>query len=246
MVTFSLFIWLRKRFHRPKIPEPTIQNAIFIPERANLFALNQMPEERLPRFVRESTSAMKYLWLLGPIDWTSLSERAERFAPNNPALSYAAFLAAYLVKIDQQKVYMADLHAYLLGEPALVWLLGFRLHPSAAYTRGLDVGLSLPTHRHFCRLLQEVREQILTYLLDETVRLIRQELQSEVPDFGDTISPDTKHVIAWVQENNPKAYVEKRYDKTKQPAGDADCKLGCKRKHNQCKASGQLGSPSSC
>jgi len=41
-------------------------------------------------------------------------------------------------------------------------------------------------------------------------------------------------VIAWVKENNPKTYIEgQRYDKTKQPAGDPDCKLGCKRKHNQ-------------
>ena len=28
---------------------------------------------------------------------------------------------------------------------------------------------------------------------------------------------DTKHILAWVKENNPKQYVEDRYDKTKQP-----------------------------
>jgi hypothetical protein len=44
---------------------------------------------------------------------------------------------------------------------------------------------------------------------------------------------DTKHILAWVKENNPKAYIKDRYDKTKQPAGDLDCKLGCKRKRNQ-------------
>jgi hypothetical protein len=32
---------------------------------------------------------------------------------------------------------------------------------------------------------------------------------------------------------NPKTFVKDRYDKTKQPAGDPDCKLGCKRKRNQ-------------
>ena len=48
--------------------------------------------------------------------------------------------------------------------------------------------------------------------------------------FGDTISVDTKHVIAWVMENNPKAYVDERFDKTKQPIrGDPDCKLGLQR-----------------
>jgi hypothetical protein len=44
---------------------------------------------------------------------------------------------------------------------------------------------------------------------------------------------DTKHVLAWVRENNPKAYVQDRYDKQKQPAGDPDCRLGCKRRRNQ-------------
>jgi hypothetical protein len=44
---------------------------------------------------------------------------------------------------------------------------------------------------------------------------------------------DTKHIIAWVKENNPKVYVSERFNKNKQPAGDPDCKLGCKRKHNR-------------
>jgi hypothetical protein len=50
---------------------------------------------------------------------------------------------------------------------------------------------------------------------------------------GDCISLDTKHILAWVKENNPKAYVPERFNKHKQPAGDPDCKLGCKRKHNR-------------
>ena len=51
--------------------------------------------------------------------------------------------------------------------------------------------------------------------------------------LGECISVDTKHIIAWVKENNPKAYVSERYDKTQQPKGDPDCKLGCKRHHNR-------------
>jgi hypothetical protein len=37
-----------------------------------------------------------------------------------------------------------------------------------------------------------------------------------------------------LQENNPKAYVLEghRLDKTRQPKGDPDCKLGCKKKRN--------------
>jgi hypothetical protein len=37
-----------------------------------------------------------------------------------------------------------------------------------------------------------------------------------------------------VKENNPREYIkEGRFDKEKQPAGDPDCKLGCKRAHNR-------------
>ncbi len=72
------------------------------------------------------------------------------------------------------------------------------------------------------------------FLLDGTVHLIRQALPPDLQaTFGDVISLDTKHIIAWVKENNLKAYVSDRFDKTQQPKGDPDCKLGCKRRHNQ-------------
>jgi hypothetical protein len=59
-------------------------------------------------------------------------------------------------------------------------------------------------------------------------------LQQQFGDtFGQVVSIDTKHIVGWVKENNPKAYVPTRHDKTQQPAGDPDCKLGCKRRRNQ-------------
>lgn len=33
--------------------------------------------------------------------------------------------------------------------------------------------------------------------------------------------------------HNPKTYTEDRFNKEKQPKGDPDCKLGCKRRHNR-------------
>jgi hypothetical protein len=51
--------------------------------------------------------------------------------------------------------------------------------------------------------------------------------------LDDVVAIDTKHIIAWVKENNPKAYVHDRFDKTRQPPGDPDCRLGCKRRHNK-------------
>jgi hypothetical protein len=74
----------------------------------------------------------------------------------------------------------------------------------------------------------------LQFLLDDTVRLLHAGLCTEIDDFGQRISLDTKHILAWVKENNPKAYVKAgRYHKDQQPSGDPDCRLGCKRRRNQ-------------
>jgi len=73
--------------------------------------------------------------------------------------------------------------------------------------------------------------------------VIRTELVARhVPAIG-CVSLDTKHIIAWVKENNPKAYVANRFDKTKQPLGDPDCRLGCKRRHNRATPAPASNSP---
>jgi hypothetical protein len=176
--------------------------------------------------------------LLGSLNWEHLPERPDsRFSPDIQALPYAPFIAACLVKIDQHLVYMADLRDYLVENPALLWVLGFPLKRSNQYPWRFDAHASLPTHRHFSRLLRTIPNHTLQYLLNSSVDLIRGELASclgSMGRFGECISLDTKHIIAWVKENNPKAYIyEGRYDKTKQPMGDPDCRLGCKGKTNQ-------------
>jgi hypothetical protein len=187
----------------------------------------------LPRFVQESDVAMRYLRLLGPLDWTRFPERDLDTPWTIPPVPFAPFVAACLVKLNEQHVYMAQLRDCLVEHPALVWVLGFPLVPSYHYPWGFDVQASLPTARHFTRLLRKIPNAVCQYLLDETVRLLQAELNAEADDFGQAISLDTKHIIAWVRENNPKDYVEHRYDKSKQPSGDPDCRLGCKRRRNQ-------------
>jgi hypothetical protein len=44
---------------------------------------------------------------------------------------------------------------------------------------------------------------------------------------------DVTSIYAWVQENNPRAYVKDRYDKAHQPQGDPDCRVGVKRSTNK-------------
>jgi len=221
--------WLRSlklRWDRALVPRPSLS------------ALAKLPISQLPKFVRESEVTLKYLQLLGMLDWSDFPDRPDqRFSPQEAPLPYAPFVAAYLVKIDRRMPYVADLWQYLIENPALVWVLGFPLKPSHAFAWGFDVRASLPTHRHLSRLLRTIPNPILQYLLNNTVQSIQSEFTGDFQSgtrFGECISLDTKHIIAWVKENNPKTYIETgRYDKTQQPTGDPDCRLGCKRKHNQ-------------
>jgi hypothetical protein len=192
-------------------------------------------EGLLPAFVRACPVAMKYLRLLGPLDWAHFPERpANRPWPGPGPQARAPFVAAYLVKLHESKTYMSDLRQFLVEHPALVWLLGFKLKPDPSASHGFDPEASVPGRKQLGRVLRELDNAALQFLLDGTVQLIWDQLPPHLR-FGDEISMDTKHLIAWVKENNPKAYVKEsdRLDKTRQPAGDPDCKLGCKRKRNQ-------------
>jgi hypothetical protein len=200
-----------------------------------------------PRFVRESALARRYLDLLGPLAWDRFPERALQSEWGRPIIPYAAFAAACLVQLDLQLPHMSQLHQLLLEHPALMWVLRFPLVPDRHAPEGFAGAASLPTHRHFTRLLRCCPNAALQFLLDDTVRLLQAELASEVDDFGQCVSLDTKHILAWVQENNPKAYLKNsaRYDKTRQPKGDPDCRLGCKRRHNQIVAAAEPPTPTS-
>jgi hypothetical protein len=190
--------------------------------------------DRLPLFVRESEVAMHYVRLLGVLDWDRFPERDLERNWGTPVVPYSPFVAAGLVKIDQHLHSMARLRHYLVDHPALVWVLGFPLTPSSTYSWGFDVNASLPTHRHLTRMLRTMPNQVLQVLLGNTVTLLQQALPAN-STFGTTISLDTKHILAWVKENNPKAFLtgDERYDKDQQPAGDPDCRLGCKKRRNQ-------------
>jgi hypothetical protein len=100
---------------------------------------------------------------------------------------------------------MGDLRSFLVDHPPLLWLLGFPLAADRRQFYGFDAQASLPTERHFTRLLCTMPKAL---------------------PAPQCISLDTKHIIAWVKENNPKQYVEDRFDKSKQPKGDPDCRLG--------------------
>jgi hypothetical protein len=193
------------------------------------------PAILLPRFVRQSALAMRYHRLLSPIHWSALPERDLARNYGQRAVPYASFVAAYLVKVNQGLAHMSDLRRCLVEHPALCWLLGFPIPARLGRPNSTLADTYLPTQRHLTHILRQIPNAYLQALLDQTVSLVRAALIEACPDFGQSISLDTKHIIAWVKENNPKAYQKRsqRFDKTRQPSGDPDCRLGCKRKHNQ-------------
>jgi hypothetical protein len=139
-----------------------------------------------------------------------------------------------LVKLHEDKRYMSDLCVFLSEHPALVYWLGFERVPDPSAPYGFDVPASVPKRRHFSTVLRFLPNDALQFLLDASVHLLQATLPPEQQQlFGDTIAGDTQAIVAWVKENNPKQYIkEGRLDKTKQPKGDRDCKLGVKKSRN--------------
>ena len=188
--------------------------------------------------------ARRYLDLLGALDWDHFPERpGNRPWPGPQPVPRAPYVAAELVKLHEGLRSMGHLRRYLAEHPALVWLLGFPLVADPTSPHGFDVERSLPSRRQLGRVLRELDPAAAQFLLTATVQLIQAELPPEL-SFGEVVAGDTKHILAWVKENNPKQYVADRYNKARQPQGDPDCKLGCKKRRNQGEADGNApGAP---
>lgn len=163
-------------------------------------------------------------------DWSVIERwqaaRSGRGRPPHPA---SAYLKAFLLRIREGLQYTKELRDYLLQHPLLVIELGFTLvlDPQAPY--GFDVERTLPSRSWLGEKLRLLDPRLLSALLASTV----QALKAEIPGLGEVVAFDVKHIYAWVKENNWRAYVSERYDKTRIPVGDPDCKLGVKRSTNQ-------------
>lgn len=188
-----------------------------------LVQLTGRSPRQLPPRIRQCPVAMKYLRLLEPPNWRHFpNRRAGHYRGVRPA-SRVPFVAAYLVKIDQQLRSMGALNRYLREHPALAWLLGF------------DLRTGLPAERTWARTLRQLHNQSRQFLLDQSIQAIWRALPSCLADhpLADAVALDTKHILAWVKENNLKESIPDRFNKERQPKGDPDCKLGCKERHNQ-------------
>jgi hypothetical protein len=192
--------------------------------------------DKLPDCITQSPTILRILDLIGPLDWGHLPERDLKHDWGRATVPNAALIAAELIKLNENLPSLKHLHRFLDEHSGFISLLGFAPLPNP------DFGLSfstpagsahLPTQRHLARMLRNIPNTTLQFLLADSVRLIHEELTQRGIAWGECVSLDTKHIIAFVQQNNPKAYVSERFNKHKQPAGDPDCRLGCKRRHNK-------------
>lgn len=188
-------------------------------------------DEQLPRFVRDCPTTMALIAKFRLLAWEQMAQPIACQWFGKQPVPLVAYVGAFLVKVDQKLTSISHLRRFLVHHPALIWALGFPLYGRSSARHGFDTEISLPSRQQFSRVLRELDNGCLQTLLTSQVK----QLQALLPaQFGQTISLDTSHILAWVKENNPRQYIkEGRYDKEKQPAGDPDCKLGCKRAHNR-------------
>ncbi|MBW7881021.1 MAG: hypothetical protein H3C34_00010 [Caldilineaceae bacterium] len=192
----------------------------------------QLPLSQLPRPVQECPVARKYLALLGDLNWTHFPERpTQRPWPGPTPAPRAPFAAAFLVKLEEQIPTFGKLRSFLVNHPALVWVLGFPLTPANRSPWGFDVARAVPSRKQLCRVLRDLDNAALQFLLTASVTCIATVLPPDLT-WGDTIALDTQHILAWVKENNPKTFIADRFDKQRPPKGDPDCRLGRKRREN--------------
>lgn len=222
----KIFNRLRAVFRRPPVDPPVV---------AEVACPLTHPEAVLPAWVADDPVVQKYRALLGDLPWAQFPERpTDRPWPGPTPAPRAPFVAAFLVKLHENKRFMSDLRAYLLEHPALVYWLGFPRVPDPTAPHGFHVAASIPPRRQLSTVLRELSNPALQFLLSASIQLLTATRSpQEQATFGDMIAGDTQAILAWVKENNPKQFIkEGRLDKTRQPAGDPDCKLGVKKRRN--------------
>lgn len=189
-----------------------------------------------PNYVQRCEVTQQLLPLLRQVDWEQLPTTMSWRDNGERTVPLCAYVGAYLVKLDRQLPTFGALRRFLREHPALVWALGFPLVKKSGTLDELDPDASLPGHKHFTKKLGLIPNETLHALLDAQVATFQAHFGK---GFGEIVSIDTKHILAWVKENNPKAYPDKDENgqpierNKQQPAGDKDCKLGCKRRRNQ-------------
>lgn len=159
-----------------------------------------------------------------------MAERDESLPwPGLPPHPERAYVKALLVKKCEKFDYVTALRRFLVKHPLLVLEIGFYPVKDSSKPYGFNVEETVPCDRWLRHKQQTMDNDVFQAIFRSTVH----DLQAEIPELGDTSVIDTKHIYAWVKENNPREYLSNRFDPKKQPTGDPDCSLGVKRSNNQ-------------
>jgi hypothetical protein len=173
---------------------------------------------------------LRYRPVFAQLDWSQVPERDHRRPwPGRSPHPRSAYIKALLVKLTEHLPYITDLRRFLVEHPLLVLDLGFRPVPDPTHPWGFDVERTVPGERWLRHQQQTLDATLLQALLRGTVSA----LQQHIPELGETVALDVKHLFAWVAENNPKETIPQRFDPTRHPHGDPDCRLGVKWQGNQ-------------
>ncbi|MEZ4706679.1 MAG: transposase [Caldilineaceae bacterium] len=187
-------------------------------------------------YVRRCEVTQQLLQLLRQLDCEQLPASLTWHSSGERTLPLAAYIGAYLIKLERNLSTFGALRRFLREHPGLIWALGFPPVAARNHVTGFDADASIHSYTHFPRKLTLLPNAVLQALLDAQVAALHAHYGAE---FGQVISIDTKHILAWVKENNPKASPDKDendqliHSNKRQPAGDKDCKPGCKRRRNQ-------------
>ncbi len=189
----------------------------------------------LTQLLDDDPIVQRYRAFFSFFDW-SLVERwqAQRSGRGRPAHPMSTYLKLFLLRLNEGLRYTTTLRTFLLEHPLLLLELEFRLVLDPTHRYGFDAERTVPTRFWLGERLRQLDQDLLQALLAATVTA----LAAEIPGLGETVAFDVKHLYAWVKENNPRAWVKDRYDKTRIPVGDPDCTLGVKRSSNQEQADG--------
>jgi hypothetical protein len=186
-----------------------------------------------------------YRELFADIDWGRVVERDERKPwPGRTPHPQRAYVKALTLKVNEQCSGMEKLRNFLLRHPPLVLEIGFRPVLDASHPYGFDVEKTVPSTRWLNQKQRHLANDILQELLGMSAQVLAQcvadEQQSSTEPLGETVEVDTKHIYGCVCENNAKETLPNRFDPQRRPRGDADCRLGIKRRVNQVRSDGKV------
>lgn len=140
------------------------------------------------------------------LDLSALKEQLPK--TGRKPFSRQAILRALIYKNLKAIKTLAELAFELSTNLGIAYVLGFDSKPPSRH-RFEEFLHKVPN-----QLLQEIRRQQIKTLIGLGVIT------------GKYLSIDSTPVIAWVKQNNPKMFIEGKFDKTKLPQGDPDARLG--------------------